>query len=561
MTFSRVDSFLRAESSEAMHEAMESRSIPTAWGATSRDREIFRLDRRIGEGGFGEIWRAEQSSLARVVAVKRLRHDLPPEVGQNTDDLFRQALFLREALTTARLDHPYIVPVYSLGVDEQGFDALGMKLVEGLEWADVLAEDFRALEPDQFLLKHVTILHSVAQAVAFAHSRGILHRDIKPTQVMLGRYGEVYLTDWGLAFVWTDSRAAGDQQNNPSYSAPLMEYSNPAGTPAYMAPEQTSRSVEQLGPHTDVYLLGATLYQLLTGRPPHAANDSHESFEQARRGEVVPPRQRASNRAIPAELEEICLRALAPQPADRYATAEQFLEALDSWRTGSRQRREAAVILHAQEQRLATSTLAYTEYNAVLGELDRARVLAPANARIGDVQQVTLQRYARAALDNDDLVLARSLSGRLTDPDEQHRIADAVALAEHRRHRQETQRRAALVGVAALLLVILAGAFKYSLDQRHAAERLMEQRNAAERARGLAEEARDETAAALLATDEARRQAEQARDETAVALHVAEEAREQVAAALRAVELEQYSSSMTIARTAIDSGDVATARD
>jgi serine/threonine protein kinase len=160
----------------------------------------FRLIRRIGRGGMGEVWEAVQVSLNRAVAVKRVVTH-----GKASDSTAaRTRDFMMEALVSARLEHPNIVPVHDLGRDEAGAPLLAMKLVKGASWETRIREEFETLPPEQFLSRHIPTLIAVAQAVAFAHSRGVVHRDIKPSQVMLGDYGEVLLMDWGLAVVLDD---------------------------------------------------------------------------------------------------------------------------------------------------------------------------------------------------------------------------------------------------------------------------------------------------------------------------------------------------------------------
>jgi serine/threonine protein kinase len=165
-----------------------------------KNAAAFRLIRRIGRGGMGEVWEAVQVSLNRAVAVKRVVTH-----GKASDSTAaRTRDFMMEALVSARLEHPNIVPVHDLGRDEAGAPLLAMKLVKGASWETRIREEFETLPPEQFLSRHIPTLIAVAQAVAFAHTRGVVHRDIKPSQVMLGDYGEVLLMDWGLAVVLDD---------------------------------------------------------------------------------------------------------------------------------------------------------------------------------------------------------------------------------------------------------------------------------------------------------------------------------------------------------------------
>ncbi|MDK2972062.1 MAG: hypothetical protein PWP23_1817 [Candidatus Sumerlaeota bacterium] len=522
----RLQSFRSDEISQAIRQFAGEEFLRPRIGMPQDGREVFHLEKRIGEGGFGEIWQAEQGSLSRLIAVKRLK--LEDEKGPFSSGArdFRNTLFLREAYTTALLDHPFIVPVYALGVDQEGRDALGMKLVEGDSWSSLLGRDFGKLPVDEFLQKHVGILVSVTQAVAFAHSRGVIHRDIKPSQVMLGRFGEIYLMDWGLAYIIETADHMIDSQHPVHTGQRLQELSNPAGTPAYMAPEQTLSTTERLGPWTDVYLLGATLYHLLAGAPPHSSNDSQISFAKAKEGELVPPSKAAKERLVPRELEEVCLRAMAADPEKRHGSAEEFLADLSGFLTGQTRKKEAAAIVEKHRGKLGQSELTYPNFNALLADLERARVLNPASEEAEALHQETLRHYAERALDNGDLVLARSNAGRLTDAATRASLEAQVDAVERAITRRDGQRRLAFAGIAILALVVLAGTIRYTIVQRSLNEKLALQRDRADSARQAAEEARENTAAALNET-----------------------------------QREQYLSAIIIADNALDKGDLDKARE
>ncbi len=325
----------------------------------------FHLRRVVGRGGYGEVWEAVQSSLGRIVAVKRIRRDQLDQARQERplEAALIEAEFRQEAVTTAVLDHPNIVPVYDLGVDSTGSPLLAMKLVRGKAWNELIREDAKLPMPD-LLARHLPILKQVAQAVAFAHSRGVIHRDLKPSQVMVGEFGEVILMDWGLAVAFlksTPQMLSGEVPlMTPSASAPYTTHaSNPAGTPSFMAPEQTMQTGELLGPWTDVYLLGGVLYYLLTFTAPHPGQTMASVMMHAAEGEIEPASERAPGRDIPPELEALCQRTLRREPRERIATVEEFVQALDDYVTGSGRRRESLRLLE--------------EARALLGEVARAR--------------------------------------------------------------------------------------------------------------------------------------------------------------------------------------------
>lgn len=254
----------------------------------------FSLGETLGTGGMGHVVVAEQVALHRPVAAKfarRPREDAPALV--------------REAIVTGRLEHPNIVPVHLLAATPEGTPFFVMKRVEGAPWSDALARG-------QPLVEALEVLVKVCDAVAFAHSRRVLHRDLKPSNVLLGAYGEVYLVDWGLAVSLV-----------PDPYLPLASEAPGGGTPAYLAPEMAARDGAAVSERTDVYLLGATLYELLAGRPPRATGSVEAALEAARAG-VVPP----LDGEVPRELAGLCQRALSKSPAARPPGALAFKQEL-----------------------------------------------------------------------------------------------------------------------------------------------------------------------------------------------------------------------------------------
>ncbi|MBX7097830.1 MAG: serine/threonine protein kinase [Myxococcaceae bacterium] len=256
----------------------------------------------LGGGGMGQVLLAYQRSLHREVAVKVLRAPSAESA----------ALLVQEARLTGGLEHPGIVPVHALGSDDAGWPLLVMKRVEGVSWAELLGTSgdprWAAIAPggDQ-LEANLRILVQVCQAVAFAHRRGVLHRDLKPANVMVGQFGEVYVADWGIA-TRRDALVAG----------PLV------GTPAYLAPEMARGDAAAISERTDVFLLGATLHELLTGRPPWSGATLREALEQAASGRP-PPLPPDAN----PELAAVCRKAMAAAPEARFAGALDLRDALE----------------------------------------------------------------------------------------------------------------------------------------------------------------------------------------------------------------------------------------
>jgi len=262
----------------------------------------------LGEGGMGVVRLANQQAIGRKVAVKSLRPD-------RRDDETTLAL-LREAWITGGLEHPNIVPVYSLGLDEDGLPIIVLKRIEGVVWDDLIddADEVRERFGEEDLLEwNLKILLQVIDAIRFAHSRGIIHRDLKPDNVMIGEFGEVYVLDWGIAVSLRD---------DGSGRLPLArDATEMAGTPVYMAPEMLGNG-EPLSKRTDIYLLGAILCEILSGAPPHDGDSAMEILASVARSEPALPTD------APAELVRICHRAMDADPNGRFERVEQLRLAL-----------------------------------------------------------------------------------------------------------------------------------------------------------------------------------------------------------------------------------------
>ena len=268
----------------------------------------------IGEGGMGVVRLAEQVALGRMVAIKTLKPARRREPGASLD-------LLREAWVTGSLEHPNVVPVHYLGLDEAGHPLIVLKRIEGVDWSDLIGDD-AAVEArfgaTDRLAWNLEILLQVLNAVRFAHSRGIVHRDLKPSNVMIGEFGEVYLLDWGLAVCLRD-----DGSGRLPLATDAVEL---AGTPCYMAPEMlgADRGVP-LSERTDVYLAGAVLYEIITGDPPHLGTTAAEIIAKVATSKPpLPP-------GVPAELGRICQRAMALDPADRHPSIDELRRAIQHY--------------------------------------------------------------------------------------------------------------------------------------------------------------------------------------------------------------------------------------
>ncbi|CAN5399717.1 hypothetical protein BH09SUM1_BH09SUM1_26170 [soil metagenome] len=415
--------------------------------------KVYEVIRQVGIGGLGEVWEGIHPSLARTIAMKRIREDLYVPVNNDTARMRRLEKFFRqEAYMTATLEHPNIVPVYDLGRDPKGNPILAMKLIRGKGWDLLLMNTFTMPMAD-FLDKHLPILIDVGQAVAFAHSKGIVHRDLKPSQVMVGEFGEVLLADWGLALIVDDElfRQANPHLHSMDIVPTHETATNPAGTPVYMAPEQMENDAQNVGNWTDVFLLGGMLYYILTGAPPHRGATMQEIQERARICDIIPPQQRSSNPEIPQELADLCMHALQRNPSERIGSAREFVQQLQLYLTGAGKRRESRMLTRKVGEQLFRAQGRYGELAECESLLTRALGLWPENPAADPLRQKVLFSFAQSASDNGDLVLARVQAERLREgPERAELLAEINAmeklgtLAETETRDMETARRTAV---------------------------------------------------------------------------------------------------------------------
>jgi serine/threonine-protein kinase len=294
----------------------------------------FHIIRPHAHGGLGIIFLASDQELHREVALKEIQ-------GRYAFDPDSRARFLLEAEVTGALEHPGIVPVYSLGHYADGRPYYAMRFIKGETLKEAI-ERFHAnadlkREPGKYTLALRELLGrfvAVCNAVGYAHSRGFIHRDIKPANAMLGSYGETLVVDWGLA------KALGPQEevaSTPQAKGPVSGGSGSAqtiegsavGTPQYMSPEQARGDLKRLGPASDVYSLGATLYTLLTGQAPFNEADVLAILVKVADGDFVLPRQ--VNPSTPPALQAVVLKAMALQPEERYESALALAADIEHW--------------------------------------------------------------------------------------------------------------------------------------------------------------------------------------------------------------------------------------
>ncbi len=314
----------------------------------------YPIVRPYARGGLGEVFLALDPELDRQVALKELR-------AYHAHDPVSQSRFVLEAKVTGRLEHPGIVPVYGLGRYADGRPYYAMRFIEG-ETLKQAIERFHANEAAKHESREREIafrrlLRSVidaCNAVAYAHSRGVVHRDLKPENIMLGRFGETLVVDWGVAKAQAGS--TGEAGVEPSLEAITDEASltrpgSAIGTPRYMSPEQAAGELERVGPASDVYSLGATLYCLLVGHGPFPSGGLEDVLGRVRRG--IFPAPRRLRRSIDPTLESICLKAMSLRLEDRHASPLALAEEIEAWLADVRYRGEQERAHHDVSRSLA----------------------------------------------------------------------------------------------------------------------------------------------------------------------------------------------------------------
>ena len=268
-------------------------------------------DVEIGHGGMGRVIRARDTALLCDVAKKMLDKEL-----ERDQELVGR--FIEEAQITSQLDHPNIVPVHELGADAEGRAFFTMKLVRGVSLHEWLLDAARPVGSSERLGDGLDILLKVCDGISFAHARGVVHRDLKPANVMIGEFGEVYVMDWGLALV------TGDSVQTSVESRPRSKrLERQVGTPAYMAPEAANGHGAQCDERTDVFGLGAILYQIVTGQTPYHRMPEL-ALEAARRGEYRPPERFLGDAVVSRRILVIIEKALSLAPSDRYQSVAEF---------------------------------------------------------------------------------------------------------------------------------------------------------------------------------------------------------------------------------------------
>ena len=393
-----------------------------------RDLDYVTLN-KLGEGGMGTVHLARQVALGREVALKQI-HQRSSRKQSMRDEL------LTEAVLTGKLEHPNIVPIYEVGESAGGDLFYSMKNVKGHEWEETI--------DDLLLRENLKILIDVCDAIAFAHAEGVIHRDLKPQNIMTGGFGEVLVLDWGLAVL----------------AHPGEDVTTSAGgTPGCMAPEMINPPF-LVGPRSDVYLLGAILFRFLTGQAPHAGKSARDSLTSASRNEIVDPdAERMQSLDPTGELLGVALQAMATEPADRYQTVGEFQAAIREYLAHEESIELAARAADHLED--ARQSKGYDEFSRARFGFETALEQWPGNVRAAEGLNETRRDYARTACDRGDFDLALTLLDA-ADPDHVALITSIQDFATERDSRMDRIRRLRRFGLAATLtigvLALLTGA-------------------------------------------------------------------------------------------------------
>ncbi|HEY2408048.1 MAG TPA: serine/threonine-protein kinase, partial [Polyangiaceae bacterium] len=339
--------------------------------------ERYRIIEQIGRGGMGVVYRAEHARIGKLMALKLL-------AGELTRDREQVARFKREALLASKLSSPNTVQVFDFGTSET-LVYLAMEYLRG--------EDLSRLIRRQGPLgveRTAKIVIQICASLGEAHEKGIVHRDLKPENVMLGDFGEVLVMDWGLAMSTALFRKADS----------ITQTSSMGGTPAYMAPEMATGPVDRIGPASDVYLLGAILFEIITGKPPHTGKNVMNCLFAAAKNEIQPTEHSG-------ELLEIALRAMSTSPADRPATVQDFQNGIRTYQSHS----ESIVLSSRAEEDLARAEKSgdYQVFSRALFAFQEAYALWDGNAKAKSGISSAKLAYAKQAMAKEDFDLGASL--------------------------------------------------------------------------------------------------------------------------------------------------------
>ena len=376
-TFEHSSQEYDEEDTMAFHEVLTSESSNLEITATFEDRSLdesteesivsfvdspYRQTGLLGKGGMGRVLQVKDQTLMRSAAMK-LHHDNQPS-NENLN------AFLAEAQISALLQHPAIIPVYEYGTLDD-IPYFTMQEIRGDTFKQVLrhAKEQDAHQEQLTVRKNISVLHTVCEAIAFAHSKGVVHRDIKPSNILVGEFGEVYVVDWGIATILPTSATLHSGLHTSLYLNPQSK--SIVGTVGYMSPEQAVGQNDQLDERTDIFALGSILFEILTGQTPFWAGDTQPLLwkqqllndSTAQTQFITQVKQALSKHNT--GLEDVCLASIQPTSATRLDDVRQLVDQLQQWMDGASKRHQARIHLH-------NSTLLKTEIDDIQSQQDIA---------------------------------------------------------------------------------------------------------------------------------------------------------------------------------------------
>ncbi|BBM83391.1 protein kinase domain-containing protein [Candidatus Uabimicrobium amorphum] len=451
------------ESSPPIQQTIESSYNIAEDNATANEvstPQDYELADEISRGGMGIVYKGKQVKLQREIAIKKIKGE---------SNAATTAKFISESLVTAYLDHPNIVPVYDLSKTSREEIFLAMKLVRGTEWKSFI----EPRDQNQQLLAHkyneeahLRILLNVCNALSYAHSKGIVHCDIKPSNVMVGEFGEVLVMDWGIAVNISDTNPGVRGLSRESIKTPL-------GTPNYMPWELAEGCGENIGEWTDVYLLGATLYHILMKKPPHGGGMVSSLFA------AVTGKLPEFEAHIPKELQTICHKAMAKKINERYQSVADFQNSIQNYL-----QHKESIIIAAKAQKMLdnyhgkSSNKLYHNFSQAIAGFEQALQLWEEN---GDAQrglQETRIAYANTALSYEDFGLADSQLAYVSE-NKSRDLKKKIAHARQRKLRAVRTTQYLRYAVVAATIIIIVGLSIGFLFVRNTQRKTQQQKNAA----------------------------------------------------------------------------------
>ena len=481
------------------------------------DNDEYELIGKLGEGGMGVVYHARQTSINRDVAIKMLK----PKISKSRE---QQQKFLAEAVVTGDLDHPNIVPIYDVALNNAGSLFYSMKKVQGTPWLDVIKKKSQH--------ENIDILLRTADAVAFAHDRGIVHRDLKPENVMLGSFGEVLVMDWGLA----QPTAVFSKSDS------IIETTSMGGTPAYMAPEMATGPIDAISFASDIYLLGAILYEIVTERPPHTGKNAMQCLMAAAKNQIVPT-------DMSGELVDIAMRSMRTNPSERYTTVKEFQGAIREYLAHS----ESIVMTERAngDLEVAKKTGSYDDFSRAMFAYQEAYELWEGNQKAEEGIRKARLLYAENAFEKGDFDLAAGLLDE-TDPDHSPVLTKIRAAQREREERQARLKRYRQVGIGLVSVFVITVTI--------AAMVINKAREKAEIAEGVAKEEQGKALAAAIVARDAEDDAKKERAAAIESEKAAIESEKEAIASEREAQYSAYVARIGLAAAQIKANSFNTAR-